>query len=442
MLKMSFRGGYFFLLFCLLLISSFFSSLYAQGIPNPVSLHYALSKAELMDSPEMMSFSAQQQIALAEQDLAHANEGVYITINGRLRYVDPYRTFPTSKKNDSKVSLDISKRLFDFGQTRSLIDATKASLESVNVLYTDYLATRKIAIMQAYFNVLLADIIYNRAMEAMSVVYVRLDKLRSEFELGKISDIELLKAENDYRDIRREQMQAQSDQRLTRLRLSQLISPGHLPEQLEVPDLSQIPQLSVKRELPDVKQLYHQAFEQNPRLLALQHKLQSFRFKLQGYQAEKYPVIEAKLQAADYKRKLGTADKYRAGIEIRVPLYQAGQENARIRRTTGELVQLQSQRLLMRQEIEQQILELWLKISDLKGQFDDPELAIDYRDLYLDRSRALYELEVTSDLGDAMVKLSDAQLFKAQTVFELAIAWARLDALVGNQMNYYDKQVQ
>ena len=80
---------------------------------------------------------------------------------------------------------------------------------------------------------------------------------------------------------------------------------------------------------------------------------------------------------------------------------------------------------------------MWLKISDLKRQFDDPDLTIDYRDLYLDRSRALYELEVTSDLGDAMVKLSDAQLFKAQTVFELAINWAKLDALVGNPMNYY-----
>lgn len=63
---------------------------------------------------------------------------------------------------------------------------------------------------------------------------------------------------------------------------------------------------------------------------------------------------------------------------------------------------------------------------------------MDYRDLYLERSRALYELEVTSDLGDAMVQLSEAQLFKAQTFFELAVAWAKLDSLLGSSMNYYD----
>ena len=437
MIKISSGGGYFFSSCFLFLVSAGVSSLNAQTIPEPVTLEFALSRASQSDSPEMMSFSAQQQIALAEQDIAHANEGVYVYINGRLRYVDPSKIVPASKTNDSKLSLDISKRLYDFGQTRSLIDASKANLASVNALYSDYLSKRVVAIMQAYFNVLLADIIYSRSMEAMSIVYVRLDKLRSEFELKKISDIELLKAENEYREIRREQMQAQSDQRLTRLRLSHLISPGYLPEQLEAPDLEQLHLLSVKRELPDVEVLYQQAFNQNPRLVALKYKLKSARLKIEGYQAEKYPVIEAKLQAADYARELGTSDKYRAGIEVSVPLYQAGQENARIRRSTGELVQLESERLLTRQEIEQQILELWLKINDLKHQFDDPDLTIDYRDLYLDRSRALYELEVTSDLGDAMVKLSDAQLFKAQTVFELAINWAKLDALVGNPMNYY-----
>ncbi len=437
MLKISSGGGYFFTICLLFLVSAPLSSLEAQTIPEPISLEFALSRAELPDSPEMMSFSAQQQIALAEQDIAHANEGIYVYINGRLRYVEPSKLVPASKTNDSKLSLDISKRLYDFGQTRSLIDASKANLASVNALYSDYLSKRVVAIMQAYFNVLLADIIYSRSMEAMSIVYVRLDKLRSEFELKKISDIELLKAENEYREIRREQMQAQSDQRLTRLRLAQLITPGYLPEQLEAPDLEQLHSLSVKRELPGVELLYQQAFEQNPRLVALEYKLKAARLKIEGFQAEKYPVIEAKLQAADYARELGTSDKYRAGIEVSMPLYQAGQENARIRRSMGELVQLESERLLTRQEIEQQILELWLKISDLKRQFDDPDLAIDYRDLYLDRSRALYELEVTSDLGDAMVKLSDAQLFKAQTVFELAINWAKLDALVGNSMNYY-----
>ncbi len=409
-----------------------------EQIPEPLTLKYALSKASRTASPEIMNYSAQKQMALAEQDLAISELGVFAEINGRLRYVEPSKIVPADETNDSKLSLDIYKRLYDFGRSSANIEASKAHLASVESLYTDYVSKRKVSILQAYFNVLLADLIYNHANEAMSVDYVLLDKVRSRFELQQISDIELLKVENDFRESRRERTRALSDQRLTRHRLAQLISPGQLSVKLNKPNLEQLHSLSVSRELKDIEQLYEIAYEQNPRLISSEHQLESVRLKLTAFQAEKYPVISAHLQAADYARELGSSDKYRAGIQIRVPLYQAGQENARIKRATGKIIQLEAEKLQTQYDLEQQILELWLKISDLKQQYSDPDFTMDYRDLYLERSRALYELEVTSDLGDAMVELSQAQLFKAQTFFELAVSWAKLDSLLGNLMNYYE----
>jgi outer membrane protein TolC len=306
-------------------------------------------------------------------------------------------------------------------------------------LYTDYLSKRKVAILQAYLNVLLADIIFEHADQALAIAYIKFDKLRSRFELQQVSDIELLDADNNFRKSRRERSQAESDQRLSRHRLAQLISPGQLANKLEMPDLDSLSALSLSRELGELETLYAQAKKNNPSLLALNHKLESAKLKRDGFEAEKYPVISAHLQAADYAREVGSSDKFRASIEVSVPLYQAGQENANIKRTNGEITQLKAEQLRLNQDIEQQILELWLKISNLKQQSEDPDVTLNYRDLYLERSRALYELEVTSDLGDAMVQLTHAQLFKAQTQFELAIAWSKLDALLGNSMNYYEQ---
>lgn len=410
----------------------------AEVMPEPLTLKYALTKASRTESPEIMNYSAQRQMALADQALAMSEQGIFAEINGRLRYVDPSNIVPASETNDSKLSLDIYKRLYDFGRTSANIEASKSHLASVESLYTDYVSQRKVSILQAYFNVLLADIIFDHANETMAVDFVLLDKVRSRFELKQISDIELLKVENDYRKTRRDRTQALSDQRLTRHRLAQLINPGNLSVKLDKPDWEKLRALSASRELQEIEQLYEIAYNQNPRLIAVTHQLESMRLKLSAFQAEKYPVFSAHLQAADYARELGSSDKYRAGIQVRVPLYQAGQENARIKRATGKLIQLESEKLQIRQDIEQQLLALWLKISDLKQQYSDPDFNIDYRDLYLDRSRALYELEVTSDLGDAMVELSQAQLFKAQTFFELAVAWAKMDSLLGNEMDYYD----
>ena len=55
----------------------------------------------------------------------------------------------------------------------------------------------------------------------------------------------------------------------------------------------------------------------------------------------------------------------------------------------------------------------------------------DYRDLYLDRSRARYELDLQTDLGDAMVRFSDARLQAARVKYQLELAWEQLDAITG-----------
>ena len=432
-------------LFLVVLSSLFCNGVIAEEIkapPEPLNLQYALSMANRADSPEIMGYSAQRQMALADQELVMSESGFFAEINGRLRYVDPSPALPSDKTNDNKLSLDLSKRLYDFGRSSSNISASQQHLASVEALYADTISKRSIHILQTYFNVLLADLIFDHANEAMAVDYVTLDKLRSRFELGQISDVELLAMENKYRETRRERSEAQRVQRISRNRLSQLVSPGQLSTDLEMPDFVRLKKLSVLRSLEDLDSLYELAYKQNSRLLSHEHKLEAIRHKVDAFQAEKYPVISAHIQAADYARNLGSNDQFRAGLEIKVPLYQAGQENSKIKKATGKMILLESERIQIKYEVEQQILEFWLEISDLKQQISaensDVDVILDYRELYLDRSRALYELEVTSDIGDAMVELTQAQLFKLQTVFELAIAWAKLDSLLGKPMNYYE----
>ena len=55
----------------------------------------------------------------------------------------------------------------------------------------------------------------------------------------------------------------------------------------------------------------------------------------------------------------------------------------------------------------------------------------DYRELYLDRSRALYELEVKTDLGDAMTEITAVNLDRARAEFAWLMTLAELDALRG-----------
>ena len=51
--------------------------------------------------------------------------------------------------------------------------------------------------------------------------------------------------------------------------------------------------------------------------------------------------------------------------------------------------------------------------------------------MYLDRSRALYEMEVKTDLGDSMARTTEARRRRVETEYRIALAWARLDAVLG-----------
>ena len=55
----------------------------------------------------------------------------------------------------------------------------------------------------------------------------------------------------------------------------------------------------------------------------------------------------------------------------------------------------------------------------------------DYRDLDLDRSRAEYELEFKTNLGDAMVNYSRSNEARLRTLYAYELAYQRLAALVG-----------
>jgi hypothetical protein len=85
-------------------------------------------------------------------------------------------------------------------------------------------------------------------------------------------------------------------------------------------------------------------------------------------------------------------------------------------------------------DVQQAILDNLQMLDTLKVEREEMKALLDYRDLYLDRSRALYEMEVKTDLGDSMVEVSEARLKFARAKFTTALTWARLDALLGNEV--------
>jgi len=417
---------------CLLLSSSVSLSLAQEEprlspLPEPLTLAYALSQVDITH-PDLRINEAAIKAARAEQQQVESDTGIESRIIGRLRWVEPPSFNPDRSHDDHRLGILVNKKLYDFGRTKSRLQAAQQNIESQQILYEDSRQQRRIEIMQHYFDVVLADLQFYQFNEAMAVEFIELDKRRDRNELGQVSDIQVLEQEAEYHRIRKLRFESQNRQRLTRARLAYVLGrPGQLPDTVSRPE--NLPHLL--RPLQEVEILQAQAIQNSNILRALRARVSAAQAQLAAARAGDNPVLYGGAEANAYSKERANYDKWRVGVQLEVPLTTGGRVDADAAKQQSEIYRLQAELAAAVEQIKQAVLELWLELDALLIQREQMRAQMDYRELSLDRSRALYELEVKTNLGDSMVRVTEAERQAMLTNFNIALAWERMDALTG-----------
>jgi hypothetical protein len=220
---------------------------------------------------------------------------------------------------------------------------------------------QRLAIMQRFFDVLLADLSYSRDNEALAVAYIQFDRARARAELGQFSPLKVAELEAGYQLVLRQRAASEASQRITRSLLAQALGrPDKLPRDLITPDLT----------LP----------------------------------ASPPPELEAVVAAA-------------LRDNPRVQQLMAGATPA--------------ERALIQMEVRQQALELLTRLELLSVIAEQARIESNWRDLKLDESRTLYELEAQADLGFSMSQQTKARRDEEQVALCRTLTRAELQALQG-----------
>lgn len=415
------------------LMLSLFSVVHAaeqETVPEELSLAYALSQSSA-EHPQLQIVRSRIDEKRASLRETEAQTSLQSTLSARLRWIDPPDVAVDQSQDDHSLSLYIDKTLYDFGRSSSKVVADQAAIKSVEHRYQDAENQHRIAILAAYFDVLLADLAYARDNEDMSMGYVSMDRARQRNELGQLSDIDLMEARSGYQASRVRRYKSSVAQRTTRAHLANVLNrPGQLPSQLQEPKLD-----ILQRPIPDdVDDWLVEADSNNMLLASYRSRIEQANAQLSAAKSSDNPTLVGKAEFSDYSREAGSNDRWRAGVVFDVPLITGGRgqaERAR-RRAEGTIVRAELEQL--RREIDQAILEVWSELQTMKVAREYAKAETDFRELYLDRSRALYELEVKSDLGDSMVKTTAVRYQTMKTNYMMSLAWARLDALLGRKV--------
>ncbi|MDO8596033.1 MAG: TolC family protein, partial [Sulfuricaulis sp.] len=121
----------------------------------------------------------------------------------------------------------------------------------------------------------------------------------------------------------------------------------------------------------------------------------------------------------------------RAGLSLRIPLYQGGEVDAAVTRAASEQATREAQLHKAEYDLQKTVLDAVQELETLKVKRQAAKQRVAFRDLYLDRARAIYDMEVQISLGDAMTRLTEAQWLATKADFDFVLAWARIEALTG-----------
>lgn len=416
------RGQRLNLICCLLLLSA----ACAPAFASPLTLEAALATAE-SSHPDLLYARADRDSALADRAIANSRQDTNVNLEAILRSGRP-SSGNQDFTSDNSVRLSARKTLYDFGRSSNAEMAAEFELNAREADLTTTLDQRRLEIMARYFDVLLADMQYTADNELMAVYYVNFDQGKDRLERGQISGVELAELESRYQDILEKRNSSAQRQRITRALLANAMNhPGDLPGELEDPKLP-----GNQRTLSDYETLLPILLDNNSRLRAQQDMLAASQKRMASLRAEKEPILDAEVQAADYSRTAATRDSLSAGLILSWPLYQGNRPDAHIARELAQFHKLQAGTEKLKMELTQALLETCLEITQLQNTARGAARKyVDYRDLQLERSRGLYEVELKSNLGTSMAGTAEANMRARRIEYQLALSFARLGALMG-----------
>lgn len=399
-----------------------------EPLPQPLRLEAALAAIDAGHPALLRARALREQ---AEQMLEGERATGDVTLDAVLdaRWIDPNDNTPDDSNDDSRALLVARKLLSDFGHSRNRIAASQREAEITRIEEELAHARHRLAVMQRYFDVLLADLAFARDNEAMASAFVTLNRARNRSELGQVSDITLFELEAAYQTARAQRLRAQQTQRRSRAELGEALNrPGQAPAQVLAPILP----LNLPA-LPELGQLLAAIDRESPEIAIRRGQVEVAQQRTAAARTEHRPRLSAHAQLGWWNREFGAErNPATVGLVLEIPIHQGRRGSAAVGEATAVRHLAEAELAQSMIDVRAAARELYFEIEALLIQRDEAMARMDYRELYIDRARALYDMEEQADLGDSMVQQSAAAHFNAATEYALALAFERLALLVGD----------
>ena len=398
-----------------------------SALPVPLTLDFAIATGTQGTHPALLAAQAQRGVAEAELEYAQSSYALESSLSLTAGWVQPNELALDQTHDDHIAQLNLRKVLYDFGVTGGRVNAAENLISASQFEYQYAQKIQVINIARHFFEVLLTDLKYAWDNENMAMHYVEFDKIRERHRLQQVSDIELLRSENLYLSARTQRNASETMQRTSRALLAIAINrPSDLAADLERPSLN-----AISRSLPELDELIAAAVGKILEMRARRNRASAALQQLEAARKRIRPTLDATFQFSEYSRLTPNRDDARARLNLVIPLNEHGLQRREVAETRAEWLQASAAVQQLEVTLRSKVAELWQQLNRLQIKQQELDVAEQRSELELDRARGEYELEMITDLGDAMVDTSRVKYERAKNDFEQALAWMNLYLLIG-----------
>jgi len=334
----------------------------------------------------------------------------------------------------------VKQPIYDFGRTGQAVDSKNMLIKSaeLSLQSTEQDVTQNVKI--SYYNYLLAQQIVHINEERVTQSKKHLDRAKGFFEVGKLPESEVSKAELEVSNAELELINARGKSRLAKVSLNSAMGITEInddPQDYTLPsDVAFLPFVA------NLKDAITQALESRKEVAAADLRIRSAQTAMKAAKSQYYPIVTASGGFGPYVRQENadapfTQGKlllgYNVGINLAFPIFQGLSVRADIIEAQGRIRIATSQYNVLKQRIIQEVQERYFSAKYAEERFKATDKIISQGEKNLALAEGRFETGVGSaiEITDANLSLANARIERTTALYNYQMELARFQRSIG-----------
>ncbi|MBF0291033.1 MAG: TolC family protein [Nitrospinae bacterium] len=332
--------------------------------------------------------------------------------------------------DDSVWAVTARQKIYDFGKTNGAVEKRKLEKSEAERRLARGLQVLQHDVAARYYDYLLSVQTVDALMQTNAIAYVEYDKAREKNEAGLVAQrvVSGLYAVSRAEKLKLERAKKEMEIKLAALQ--ELIG-SPIGDYFEVEPPSEEPP---RFTLPEETGVFNAAVKSRPETQELDDRIAGLRAQIGETRSSHYPLIEGVAEVGDSDRRLPSRNKWEVGIRAKMDIFDGFTRRSREEELTARATALVFEKETLERKIRMEIKSALgeLSLADIKMEL--AKAGVTAAQDNLDFARTQYELNLLTELGDALSRYAEAKVEWLRASYGVRMELERLNLATGGAL--------